>query len=131
MTFGDTMIAPWLSVPDGNAALDFYTSAFGAVELERLENGMGNIAVAQLALGTARFWFQMDPDSAPATLGGISVRMVVVVDDPDRHFSRAVAGGATSVASMHSAHGWYTGRVADPFGHHWEFAKSLVDHGMR
>ncbi|HEV8448208.1 MAG TPA: hypothetical protein VGQ44_15365 [Gemmatimonadaceae bacterium] len=50
---------------------------------------------------------------------------IVVVGDPDQLFGRAVAGGANAVASMHNAHGWRTGRVADPFGHHWEFAKPL------
>jgi len=119
-------IAPWLSVPDGDAALDFYTRAFGAVELEQLPDETGHIVVAQLALGQARFWLQQDDDSSPAALGGISVRMIVIVDDPDGHFARAVANGATQVASMHNAHGWRTGRVVDPFGHHWEFATPLV-----
>lgn len=120
-----TTIAPWLSVPDGNAALEFYTTSFGAAELERLEDDAGRVVVAQLALDGARFWLQMDVESSPAALGGISVRMIVVVADPDRLFERAVAAGATHVASMHDAHGWRTGRVSDPFGHHWEFAKLL------
>ena len=30
-----TNIAPWLSVPDGDSAVEFYTTSFGAVELER------------------------------------------------------------------------------------------------
>jgi len=121
-----TSIAPWLSVPDGKAALDFYTAAFGAEELERLEDDAGRVVVAQLALGAARFWLQMDLESTPAALGGISVRMVVTVNDPDQVFARAVAQGATTIASMHDAHGWRTGRVSDPFGHQWEFAKPLA-----
>jgi PhnB protein len=128
-TFGDshsaTSIAPWLSVPDGDAALEFYTAAFGAVELERLEDEAGHVVVAQLALGESRVWFQVDVKSTPTALGGISVRMVVTLDEPDQVFERAVANGATTVASMHEAHGWRTGRVSDPFGHHWEFAKPL------
>jgi PhnB protein len=121
-----TSIAPWLSVPDGLSAVEFYTASFGAVELERLEDDAGRVVVAQLALSGARFWVQMDVDSSPATLGGISVRMIVIVGDPDQLFKRAVAAGATQVASMHEAHGWRTGRVSDPFGHHWEFAKPLM-----
>ena len=121
-----TSIAPWLSVPDGTAALEFYTTAFGPVELERLEDEAGQVVVAQLTLGEARFWLQMDVESTPTALGGISVRMVVTVNDPDQAFDRAVAKGATTIASMHDAHGWRTGRVSDPFGHHWEFAKPLA-----
>jgi len=48
-------IAPWLSVPDGNAALEFYMAAFGAVELERLEDDTGHVVVAQLSLQDARW----------------------------------------------------------------------------
>src|SRR5262249_34115692 len=120
-----TSIAPWLSVPDGDAALAFYTASFGAVELERLEDDAGKVVVAQLSLGQARFWLQADAESTPAALGGISVRMIVTVSDPDQLFERAVSAGATNVAAMHDAHGWRTGRVSDPFGHHWEFAKQL------
>ena len=119
-------IAPWLSVPDGLSAIEFYTTSFGAVELERLEDDAGHVVVAQLSLRGARFWVQMDSDSSPAALGGISVRMIVIVGDPDKLFERAVAAGATQVSSMHNAHGWRTGRVSDPFGHHWEFAKPLT-----
>lgn len=46
-----TSISPWLSVPDGDAALQFYTASFGAVELERLEDDTGKVVVAQLSLG--------------------------------------------------------------------------------
>jgi PhnB protein len=120
-----TSIAPWLSVPDGDYAVQFYPASFGAVELERLEDDTGSVVVAQLSFGDARFWVQMDIDSSPAALGGISVRMIVTVRDPDQLFERAVAAGATRVSSMHEAHGWRTGRVSDPFGHHWEFAKPL------
>lgn len=121
-----TSIAPWLSVPDGDSAVEFYTAAFGAVELERLEDDTGRVVVAQLSLGGARFWVQMDVDSSPAALGGISVRMIVVARDPDQLFERAVEAGAIKVSSMHDDHGWRTGRVSDPFGHHWEFAKPLT-----
>ena len=121
-----TTIAPWLSVPDADSAVEFYTASFGAVELERLEDDAGSVVIAQLSLSDARFWVQMDADSSPAALGGISVRMIVTVRDPDQLFERAVAAGATKVSSMHDAHGWRTGRVSDPFGHHWEFAKPLT-----
>jgi PhnB protein len=121
-----TSIAPWLSVPDGKAALEFYTAGFGAVEMERLEDEAGHVVVAQLSLGEARFWLQMDVESTPTAVGGISVRMIVTVNDPDRVFGRAVAKGATTISSMHDERGWRTGRVSDPFGHQWEFAKPLA-----
>src|SRR5205085_5496651 len=42
-------IAPWLSVADATRAVEYYKAAFGAVELERLEDEAGNVVVPQLS----------------------------------------------------------------------------------
>jgi PhnB protein len=114
-----TTLAPWLTVPDGDAAADFYRSAFGAEETYRLDDG-GSILVARFRVGDAEFWIQTEPgvrgDDAPA-------RMILTVDDPDAWFTRAVQAGAAEVASVHEEHGWRTGRVRDPAGHDWEFSR--------
>ncbi len=60
-----TSIAPWLSVPDGSRAVEFYKAAFGTVERYRLEDDAGRVQVAQLAIGPADSWLQEDPDSSP------------------------------------------------------------------
>jgi PhnB protein len=120
-----TSIAPWLSVPLGAQAVDFYRSAFGATELHRVENEAGQI-VAQLTLGEAEFWVSDEPATSPESLGGASARMILSVDDPDALFARAVGAGAVVVAEMYEGHGWRIGRVTDPFGHDWEIAKRLT-----
>jgi PhnB protein len=51
--------------------------------------------------------------------------MTLVVDDPDVVASRAIAAGATEVHPVTDDYGWRLGRVADPFGHHWEIGKPL------
>jgi PhnB protein len=117
-------IAPWLSVRRGAEAVDFYAAAFGAVELHRHENETGEI-VAQLSIGGADFWIADDPACSPETLGAGSARMILTVDDPDSLFARAIGAGGTVVAAMYEGHGWRIGRLADPFGHHWEIAKQL------
>jgi PhnB protein len=118
-------IAPWLSVAEGDAAVGFYRAAFGAAELERLEDG-GRVVVARLAIGGADFWVQEDPEGDPHALGDRSpVRMILTVDDPDAVFARAVAAGARQVAPVHEDHGWRVGRLADPCGHHWEVGRRL------
>jgi PhnB protein len=118
-------IAPWLSVRDAAEALTFYTAAFAAVELERLEGDAGEVVVAQLSIDGADFWIQTDFASSPEVLNGLAVRMILTVDDPDRVFASAVAAGATEVAPVSEAYGWRIGRVADPFGHHWEVGRRL------
>ncbi len=120
-----TSIAPWLSVSQAHDAVDYYKAAFGAVERYRLEDDMGQVVVAQLAIEGADFWLQEDIDSSPDLLNRRSVRMILTVDDPDAVFEQAIAAGATQVFAVSEEHGWRTGRIADPFGHHWEISKPL------
>jgi PhnB protein len=86
-----------LSVRRGAKAVEFYKAAFGAGELFRLDNDGGEV-VAQLSVGEAQFWVADEsPENlnfSPQSLGGGSVRMVMVVDDPDATFAKAVAAGA-------------------------------------
>jgi PhnB protein len=120
-----TSIAPWLSVSRATEAVDYYKAAFGAVERYRLEDNEGSVVVAQLAIGGADFWLQEDVDSSPEFQDRRSVRMILTVDDPDAVFEQAIAAGATEVVPVSEGHGWRIGRVADPFGHHWEIGKPL------
>jgi PhnB protein len=120
-----TSIAPWLSVSQATEAVDYYKAAFGAVERYRLEDEMGKVVVAQLAIEGADFWLQEDIDSSPESLDRRSVRMMLTVDNPDAVFEQAIAAGATPVFAVSEEHGWRTGRLADPFGHHWEISKPL------
>ena len=121
----NTSIAPWLSVRRGAEAVDYYKAAFGATQLHRVENDDGEI-VARLSIQGADFWVSDDPNSSPEALGGGSVRMILTVEDPDAVFERAIAAGATVVAAVYEGHGWRVGRIADPFGHHWEIGKPLT-----
>jgi PhnB protein len=119
-------IAPWLSVANATQAVAYYKMAFGAVEVERLEEEPGSVVVAHLSIGGATFWVQQDTDSCPHALGGRSpIRMILTVDDPDTVFEQAIAAGATEVGAVSEGHGWRIGRIADPFGHHWEIGKPL------
>jgi PhnB protein len=128
-THGQTLsIAPMLSVRRGKQAIEFYKAAFGAVEAFLLESDDGAV-VARLGVGKAEFWLADEsPEHAnfsPETLGGGTVRMVMVVEDPDAAFNRAVAAGAQVVVPVDNQYGWRLGRVVDPFGHHWEIGKPL------
>jgi PhnB protein len=121
------MIAPWLSVSNASRAISFYRDAFGAVEIDRFDDENGDVAVAQLSVADALFWVQQDSECSPTALGGRSpVRMILIVDDPDAFFSRALAAGATMIAALHDAHGWRTGRLVDLERHQWEIARLSV-----
>jgi PhnB protein len=121
-----TSIAPWLSVGRATDAVAHYEAAFGAVELYRMEDDTGRVQVAHLSIGEADFWVQQDDDApGPESQDRRPIRMILTVDDPDTAFARAVAAGTTVVADVYEGHGWRVGRVADPFGHHWEIGKPL------
>ena len=119
-------VVPMLSVRRGTHAIEFYKAAFGALEVFRVDNDKGEV-VAQLSVGDAEFWLADEsPEHAnfsPESLGGGSVRMLLIVPDPDAAFDKAVAAGATVVSAVGNQHGWRVGRVVDPFGHHWEIGK--------
>lgn len=123
-----TSIAPMLSVRRGAEALAFYKDAFGASELFRIDSPTGEV-VARLSVNGAEFWVADESPEhlnfSPETLSGGTVRMVMIVDDPDEAFEKAVAAGAKIVRPMSSDHGWRLGRVVDTFGHHWEIGKPL------
>jgi PhnB protein len=122
-----TSISPWLSVSDATAAVEYDRAAFGATDTDRLEDDGGDVIVARLSIDGADFWVQCDPASGPDAINGMSVRMILTVDDPDAVFARAVGAGATEVVPVSEDHGWRVGRVADPSGHHWEIGRRLTD----
>ena len=124
-----TSLTAMLTVGNASEAIDFYERAFGAREIRRVVAPTGQI-VAELSLGEERF-FVVDENRpafnvSPTTLGGTSVRMNLVVDDPDALWKRAIAAGASVVFPIaDQPYGMRQGRVGDPFGHHWLIGKRL------
>jgi PhnB protein len=132
--FGDeavipTSISPWLSVRDCLKAVDFYKSAFGAIEAYRMESPDGILQVAKLSVDGAEFWLgessPVDDSSGSESPGRGSVRMILTAADPDALFGQALKAGASEVFPMGEEYGWRLGRLVDPFGFHWEIGRPL------
>jgi len=124
-----TSISPMLSVRGGAKAIEYYKAAFNAEELFRIGDEEKGV-VAQMSVGGAEFWLADEAPEylnfSPESLGGATVRMIMVVDDPDAAFARAVRAGGNIVSSVEDKeYGWRVGPVVDPFGHHWEIGKPL------
>ena len=116
----------------GRDAVEFYKAAFGAVEVYRVGGTDEHEAVvAQLSVGNASFWVadESPPNKnfSPESLGGSTVRLLLVVEDPRSVIERAVALGATEVSPVDEEHRWLLGRIEDPYGHQWEIGKPLVE----
>src|SRR3954453_14751450 len=117
-----TRVLAQLSVRRGPEAIEFYKTAFGAV----VDYQVGDESiVAQLSIGEdATFWVADESPEhfnfSPETVGGGTVRMLLIVDDPDAVNAVGAAAGATPMREATDEHGWRLGRIAVPFGHHWE-----------
>jgi PhnB protein len=125
----ETSIAPLLTVSDAEAAADFYKLAFRATEVARHDAGEQRIVVEMEIDGAPFVIVDENPAAfnlSPQSLNGTSVRISLVVDDPDAVFERALNSGGKELFPMaDQPYGLRQGRVEDPFGHHWMVSKPL------
>ena len=123
-------IYPFLAVKDVDAAVTFYTEAFGATEEMDRVVAPGGPQVALLLIEGQRLGVATEvPDlgtPSPETVGATTVRISLHVDDADAAQARAVAAGAREMFQVaDQPYGLRQGRVVDPFGHHW-----LISHPL-
>jgi PhnB protein len=119
-------IEPWLTLNYGEQALEFYKSAFSAIETYRLQDPNGGLVV-RLSFNGAGLWISSDSDQKTKHDIGNSIRMILIVDDPDLLYSQALKAGATEIFPVGEDHGWRLGRLSDPFGLHWEIGYQLSE----
>ena len=132
-------VSPQLAVRRGREAIEFYKAAFGARELYRVGGtDEDEEVVAQLAVGGGAFWVADEAPASknfsPESLGGSTVKLLLIDDDPQAVVERAIGLGATvvypvelstagcwaasktrSATTGRSASPWWTGpRLPDP-----------------
>ena len=115
----ETSVSPELSVRRGRAAVEFYKAAFGAIEVYRVGGTDENEdVVSQLSVGNGSFWVSDESpphkNFSPESLGGSTVRLLLVVDDPHAVVERAVSLGAAEVVPVAEEHGWLLGTDRRP-----------------
>jgi uncharacterized glyoxalase superfamily protein PhnB len=120
-------ITPYLLYEDGEAAIEFVTTAFGFRVVDRTTGGAGGLhaelegpAGGQLYLGQPPSGFEN-----PAKVGRTS-EVYVLVDDAEAHYERAKAAGAEIIEELNDlpfGHRRYG--CVDPQGHEWFFAQPL------
>jgi len=88
-----TVLTPYLMVTGGTEAIDFYTRAFGAVEVFRLTGADGHIGHAEMRVAEATFMLsdespQVVPNMrGPRTLAATTVSLHLRVPDVDARSS--------------------------------------------
>ena len=125
-------VTPYLVVDDAAEALDYYTKAFGAKELARMEAPDGRIGHAEIEIGDSRVMlsdpFPQASTRTPKELGGTSASVFMYVEDVDAVVKRAVDAGATVTMEVDDQFwGDRFGSITDPFGHAWSIATHVED----
>ena len=123
---------PYLAVRGAARALEFYETAFGAVEKLRFNMADGRVGHAEFSVGDAAVMLSDEfPDqniNGPETLGGTSCSVHLYVEDVDAFVEKAVGGGAEIVQKVEDQfYGDRTGKIKDPFGHVWWIATHMED----
>jgi len=123
-------LTPYLIVKGASRAIDFYTRAFGAEELFRLDGPDGRVGHAEIRIRDSVLMLADEhPDFgalSPLSVGGSPVNLHLYVDDVDGTVERAVSAGAVVLRAVkNEAYGDRTGMIVDPYGHRWHVATSI------
>lgn len=121
------MLIPATRYRDCEAALAFVTGVLGLVEHAVYRDDAGNIAHAQIRLGSGLMMFGPPNEGAfdgfmtdPVAAGGVTTSIYAVVDDVAGRHARAVAAGAEIVTPLEDqSYGGASFSVRDPEGHIW------------
>jgi PhnB protein len=129
---GYTSLTPFLCIDGASAAIEFYTSGFGAIVVTRNDQPDGKVAHAELQFESGRLQLS-DPDPAhhlvaPSGADDVSHSTVLYVSDVDAVHARAVAAGAKSYEDPAT---FVTGdrfcSLLDPWGHRWAVLTRVED----
>ncbi len=124
-------LAPYITVSNASAALEFYKKVFGAKERMCLREPNGRIGHAEVDIGSGLLMFS-DPyeghTPTPEKLGGTTLTLSLYVEDVDATIARAVeAGSKVVMPAKDQFYGDRSGRILDPFGHMWNIATHIED----
>ena len=127
---------PHLIVSDGMAALRFYKEVLGAEEGHHMMAPDGKrLMHGEMQLDGHKFFISDEftreeggSCQTPQTLGGTSVRLMLMTDDADAVVERAVARGARVIMPVQDMFwGARYGQIVDPFGHNWGINQQLKE----
>jgi PhnB protein len=125
-------LTPHLICADAMKAMEFYKTAFGAVELARLPGPNGKLMHGAMRIGdSVMMLVEEAPDHGmvgPLALKGSPVTIHMYVDDVDAGVAKAVAAGCTlKMPPTDMFWGDRYATLADPFGHQWSMATHTRD----
>lgn len=126
-----TGVSPHLTIPSrgGEAAIEFYTRAFGAQEVRRMlaEDGERLMHAALRINGGAVLLADEFPEyNGEQDIAPTGVTIHLQVDDADEWWNRAMlAGGIPVIPLADQSWGDRYGQLRDPFGHTWSIGAAI------
>lgn len=125
-------VTPHLAIRGAAAAIEFYAKAFGAEELFRMPGPGGIVMHAEVRLGDSIVMLgEESPEmgaTAPPTIGGSAVGLLLYVADVDGACNRATNAGCTlEMPPTDMFWGDRYCKLRDPFGHKWSIATHKED----
>ena len=126
-----TGIAPHLTIPSrgGQAAIEFYTRAFGAVEVRRMlaEDGERLMhAYLRINGGDVMLHDEFPEMNGEQDIAPKGVTLHLQVDDADEWWNRAILAGGVPVYPLADQFwGDRYGQLKDPFGHSWSIGSPI------
>ncbi|SRR5712692_3828028 len=129
---GYPTVTPYLFTDGASAAIEFYTTVFGATERMRMAGPDGKVGHAELAIGDSVIMLADEHPElgvlGPKTIGGTPVMLSVYVEDVDATVEQALTSGATLLEPIENKfYGDRSGQIEDPFGHRWSVATHIED----
>ena len=126
-----TGIAPHLTIPSrgGQAAIEFYTRAFGATEVRRMlaEDGERLMhAYLRIIGGDVMLHDEFPEMNGEQDIAPKGVTLHLQVDDADEWWNRAILAGGVPVYPLADQFwGDRYGQLKDPFGHSWSIGSPI------
>ncbi len=125
-------VQPYLIFRSSEAAIMFYTKAFGATEDLCMKGPDGRVHHASIQIGDSMIMMadESEPMEAYSAeyFNGSPVSLMVYTEDCDRMYRNALAAGAESLREpADQPYGDRMCGVKDPFGYKWHLGTHLRD----
>ena len=125
-------VALSLTVKDTASALNFYSTALGAVEVFRMPAPDGGVAHAEFMVGNTRIYISDEAEEwhAFAMPEGTTASCLfsIMTEDCDSAFHRAIEAGAQSLSEPENKFwGTRSALIKDPFGYRWSFNQMVEE----
>jgi PhnB protein len=127
-TENNTSIKPFLTVNNARQAVEFYKSAFGAIETKRYEMPDQKIS-SVIEIEKAEFYVgdeePLNGNLSPDKKSHTPIRIILQTKNANELFEKAINFGANEICPMTTEVNWRIGKLKDPFGHIWEIGYTL------